>query len=74
MSPSLLYLRSSPFFQFADYDANSVPAVIIGVLLGPVAANFLDPERWGSATPGQEPTITLSVMRVMIGIQLWVRF
>ncbi|KAI1194157.1 Cation/H+ exchanger [Nemania serpens] len=52
------------------YLGEALPAVIIGVILGPVAANFLNPERWGSATRGQEPTITLGVMRVMIGIQL----
>ncbi|KAI1117721.1 Cation/H+ exchanger [Nemania sp. NC0429] len=52
------------------YLGEALPAVIIGVILGPVAANFLDPKRWGAATAGQEPTITLGVMRVMIGVQL----
>ena len=46
--------------------------MLIGVILGPVAAKFLDPERWGSGAPGQEPSITLGVMRVMIGIQQYV--
>lgn len=55
-------------------DSDIVPALVIGVILGPIAAKFLDPERWGSAAPGQEPTITLGVTRVMIGIQLWARF
>ncbi|KAI0007160.1 Cation/H+ exchanger, partial [Xylariaceae sp. FL0662B] len=40
------------------------------MLLGPIAANFLDAKRWGSATPDQQDAITLGVMRVMIGIQL----
>jgi hypothetical protein len=52
--------------------SHEVPALAIGVILGPIAAKFLDPERWGSSAPGQEPTITLGVMRVMIGIQLYV--
>ncbi|KAI1294100.1 Cation/H+ exchanger [Xylaria venustula] len=52
------------------YLGEALPALFIGVLLGPVTAKFLDPERWGSAAPGQEPSITLGVMRVMIGIQL----
>ncbi|KAI1424263.1 Cation/H+ exchanger [Xylaria sp. FL1777] len=56
------------------YLGEALPAVTIGVFLGPVAAKFLDPERWGSATPGQEASITLGVTRVMIGIQLWARF
>lgn len=51
-------------------NTHAVPALLIGVILGPVGAKFLDPEKWGSATPGQEPAITLGVMRVMIGIQL----
>lgn len=51
-------------------DVEIVPAFLVGVILGPVAAKFLDPDKWGSATPGQEPAITLGVMRVMIGTQL----
>ncbi|KAI1742853.1 Cation/H+ exchanger [Xylaria scruposa] len=58
------------WFKSVWYLGEALPAFIIGVILGPVAAKFLDPERWGSAAPGQEPTITLGVMRVMIGIQL----
>ncbi|KAJ2990594.1 hypothetical protein NUW58_g2872 [Xylaria curta] len=52
------------------YLGEALPAFAIGVILGPIAGKFLDPERWGSAAPGQEATITLGVMRVMIGIQL----
>ncbi|KAI8627618.1 Cation/H+ exchanger [Xylariaceae sp. FL1651] len=47
----------------------ALPALIIGVILGPIAAKFLNPKRWGSASPGQEHAITLGVMRVTIGIQ-----
>ncbi|KAI0418228.1 Cation/H+ exchanger [Xylaria grammica] len=52
------------------YLGEALPALLIGIILGPVGAKFLDPERWGSAQPGQEHAITLGVMRVMIGIQL----
>ncbi|KAI8956678.1 Cation/H+ exchanger [Daldinia sp. FL1419] len=52
------------------YLGEALPAVIIGMILGPIAAKFLDAKRWGSATPGQQDAITLGVMRVMIGIQL----
>lgn len=44
--------------------------MLIGVVLGPIAANFLNSERWGSAEEGQQSLITLGVMRVMIGLQL----
>jgi hypothetical protein len=36
-----------------------VPAVLIGVILGPIAARFLDAEKWGSAAEGQKEAITL---------------
>lgn len=37
----------------------AVPAVLIGIILGPVSAKFLDAERWGSAVEGQQESITL---------------
>jgi hypothetical protein len=37
----------------------TVPAVILGIALGPVAARFLDAERWGPAVEGQQEAITL---------------
>ena len=37
----------------------AVPAVLIGIILGPVAGNLLDPERWGSSAEGQKEAITL---------------
>ncbi|TDZ16219.1 putative Na(+)/H(+) antiporter [Colletotrichum orbiculare MAFF 240422] len=52
------------------YLGEALPAVILGICLGPIAARFLDSERWGSAVAGQTSNITLGVMRVMIGIQL----
>jgi len=47
-----------------------VPAVFIGVLLGPISAKFIDSSRWGSAAEGQTSDITLGVARVVIGVQL----
>ncbi|KAK2739911.1 hypothetical protein FQN55_009085 [Onygenales sp. PD_40] len=47
-----------------------VPAVVFGIILGPIAARFLDSERWGSAIAGQQNAITLGVARVVIGVQL----
>ncbi|KAJ6441054.1 plasma membrane antiporter [Purpureocillium lavendulum] len=52
------------------YLGEALPAVLIGVALGPLAARFLDSERWGSAEKGQTSAITLGVTRVMIGVQL----
>ncbi|KAK8124094.1 Sodium/hydrogen exchanger family protein [Apiospora kogelbergensis] len=48
----------------------ALPAVILGIILGPLAARFIDAERWGSAAPEQQHAITLGVTRVMIGLQL----
>ncbi|OAQ63002.1 sodium/hydrogen exchanger family domain-containing protein [Pochonia chlamydosporia 170] len=52
------------------YLGEALPAVLIGILLGPLAAKFIDSERWGSQTKGQTEAITLGVSRVMIGLQL----
>ena len=40
-------------------DARKVPAVAVGILLGPIASKFLDSDRWGSAAPDQQGAITL---------------
>lgn len=39
--------------------AHSVPAVVIGIVLGPIASKFIDSNQWGSATEGQQNAITL---------------
>ncbi|KFA55907.1 hypothetical protein S40293_06932 [Stachybotrys chartarum IBT 40293] len=52
------------------YLGEALPAVFFGIILGPVAARFIFPERWGSATSGQVSPITLGLMRVIIGLQL----
>jgi hypothetical protein len=37
----------------------TVPAVLLGIALGPLAAKFLDAERWGAGADGQQEAITL---------------
>ncbi|KAF4894125.1 putative Na(+)/H(+) antiporter [Colletotrichum viniferum] len=66
----ILYGVISVKIKNAWYLGEALPAVVLGVCLGPLAAKFLDSERWGSAVPGQTNDITLGIMRVMIGIQL----
>ena len=38
--------------------------------MGPLAINWLDSRKWGSAIIGQVPDITLGLTRVVIGVQL----
>ncbi|KIX05070.1 uncharacterized protein Z518_05942 [Rhinocladiella mackenziei CBS 650.93] len=52
------------------YLGEALPAVAFGIILGPIAAKFLDSTRWGSATEGQQNAITLGMCRVVIGVQL----
>ncbi|KAI1035348.1 hypothetical protein LB504_006110 [Fusarium proliferatum] len=52
------------------YLGEALPAMVFGIILGPVSAKFLDSERWGSAEPGQTEDIALGLMRVVIGVQL----
>ncbi|KAK1528701.1 sodium/hydrogen exchanger family protein [Colletotrichum costaricense] len=52
------------------YLGEALPAVVLGICLGPIAARFIDSEKWGSAVEGQTQDITLGLTRVMIGIQL----
>ena len=50
----------------------TVPAVCVGIILGPLLANFLNNSRWGPGdlTDDQKSYITLGFMRVMISVQL----
>ena len=48
----------------------TVPAVLVGAVLGPAAARLLDVQRWVDATATRQDDITMGVMRIMIGIQL----
>lgn len=63
-------IQPASFRRLISNGYSLVPAVLIGMLLGPIAAKFLDAKRWGSAAEDQQDAITLGVMRVMIGIQL----
>ncbi|OAL43561.1 Na(+)/H(+) antiporter 1 [Pyrenochaeta sp. DS3sAY3a] len=52
------------------YLGEALPAVLLGIILGPLAAKFLDAERWGSGVEGQQEAITLGMCRIVIGVQL----
>jgi len=52
------------------YLGEALPAVVMGIILGPVAGKLIESEQFGSAKPGQTNDITLGVARVMIGVQL----
>ncbi|ORY08038.1 Na(+)/H(+) antiporter 1 [Clohesyomyces aquaticus] len=52
------------------YLGEALPAVFVGVCLGPIAAKFLSAGRWGSAEEGQQEAITLGLCRIVIGAQL----
>lgn len=52
------------------YLGEALPAVLFGIILGPIAAKFLDANRWGSAEEGQREAITLGMCRIVIGVQL----
>ncbi|KEY63815.1 hypothetical protein S7711_09717 [Stachybotrys chartarum IBT 7711] len=66
----LLYGIISVKIKSRWYLGEALPAVAVGVLLGPISARFIETESWGSANPGQTNEITLGLMRVMIGVQL----
>ncbi|KAK2666871.1 Cation/H exchanger [Fusarium oxysporum f. sp. vasinfectum] len=67
---TILYGIISVKIKQAWYLGEALPAVFIGVILGPLAAKFIESEKWGSAESGQTNAITLGVARVMIGVQL----
>ncbi|KAF2818202.1 Na(+)/H(+) antiporter 1 [Ophiobolus disseminans] len=52
------------------YLGEALPAVLLGIILGPLAAKFLDAERWGLGVEGQQEAITLGMCRIVIGVQL----
>ncbi|KAK5653717.1 hypothetical protein OQA88_8748 [Cercophora sp. LCS_1] len=66
----LLYGIISVKIKARWFLGEALPAVFIGVILGPIAAKFLDSARWGSAADGQTSDITLGVARLVIGVQL----
>lgn len=56
----VLFLPIPSQLGFPDLSSSiSVPAVLIGIILGPISAKFLSAERWGSAEEGQQEAITL---------------
>ncbi|KAM5365307.1 hypothetical protein ACJZ2D_011090 [Fusarium nematophilum] len=67
---TVLYGIASVKIKQAWYLGEALPAVLFGIILGPLAAKFIESEKWGSATGGQTSAISLGVTRVMIGIQL----
>ncbi|KAH8672418.1 Sodium/hydrogen exchanger family protein [Ilyonectria robusta] len=67
---TVLYGIISVKLKQAWYLGEALPAVALGIALGPIAAKFIESEKWGSAEEGQTNAITLGVARVMIGVQL----
>lgn len=43
------------------YLGEALPAMVLGIILGPIAAKFIDSERWGSAVKDQTSDITLVI-------------
>ncbi|KAF1916958.1 Sodium/hydrogen exchanger family-domain-containing protein [Ampelomyces quisqualis] len=43
------------------YLGEALPALMVGIVLGPIAAKFIDSERWGSAVKDQTSEITLVI-------------
>ncbi|KAJ3540986.1 hypothetical protein NM208_g4814 [Fusarium decemcellulare] len=66
----VLYGVISVKIKQAWYLGEALPAMVMGIILGPVSAKFLDSERWGAAQEGQSEAIALGLMRVVIGVQL----
>ncbi|OAL56440.1 hypothetical protein IQ07DRAFT_495951 [Pyrenochaeta sp. DS3sAY3a] len=67
---TILYGIISVKIKRVWYLGEALPAMMIGIALGPIAAKFIDSERWGSAVKDQTEYITLGLTRVVIGIQL----
>ncbi|KAH4043742.1 hypothetical protein HBH49_225740 [Parastagonospora nodorum] len=67
---TILYGLISVKIKQVWYLGEALPALVVGIVLGPLAAKFIDMERWGSAVPDQVSDITLGMPRVVIGIQL----
>ncbi|KAF1929467.1 Na(+)/H(+) antiporter 1 [Didymella exigua CBS 183.55] len=67
---TILYGLGSVKIKQIWYLGEALPALLVGIVLGPIAAKFIDSERWGSAVEAQTGHITLGVTRVVIGVQL----
>ncbi|KAL4811782.1 Sodium/hydrogen exchanger family-domain-containing protein [Aspergillus spinulosporus] len=66
----ILYALASVKIKNHWYLGEALPAFLIGIVLGPYSAHFLDASEWGSAVWGQQDAITLGLCRVVIGVQL----
>ncbi|KAH8431978.1 putative plasma membrane antiporter [Aspergillus melleus] len=66
----LLYGVISVKIKSFWYLGEALPAVLVGIILGPAAAKLLDATEWGSAVRDQQEAITLGLCRVAIGVQL----
>ncbi|OAG09495.1 uncharacterized protein CC84DRAFT_1137206 [Paraphaeosphaeria sporulosa] len=67
---TILYGLGSVKIKQVWYLGEALPALLVGIILGPIAAKFINSERWGSAVQEQTEHITLGVTRVVIGVQL----
>ncbi|KFH45981.1 Na(+)/H(+) antiporter-like protein [Hapsidospora chrysogenum ATCC 11550] len=65
-----LYGIISVKIKQAWYLGEALPAMIVGIALGPIAANFINAADWGAKDEGQVSEITLGVTRVVICLQL----
>ncbi|KAL2214366.1 sodium/hydrogen exchanger family protein [Sarocladium strictum] len=52
------------------YLGEALPAMALGIFLGPMAAKFLEVNKWGSPDPAQISEITLGITRIVISVQL----
>ncbi|KAI9370389.1 Na(+)/H(+) antiporter 1 [Aspergillus egyptiacus] len=66
----ILFALASVKIKNQWYLGEALPAVLVGIVLGPYAARFLDATEWGSAVRGQQDAITLGLCRIVIGVQL----
>ncbi|KAI6371829.1 hypothetical protein MCOR25_003858 [Pyricularia grisea] len=69
---TIIYGLFSVLIKQKWYLGEALPAMLVGIILGPVAAKFLDNTRWGpgSLSEQDKSNITLGFMRVMISVQL----
>ncbi|KAF9892601.1 hypothetical protein FE257_001003 [Aspergillus nanangensis] len=66
----VLYALASVKIKNVWYLGEALPAMLVGIILGPMAAKFLDATEWGAAVKDQEEAISLGLCRVVIGVQL----
>ncbi|KAL4930338.1 putative plasma membrane antiporter [Aspergillus undulatus] len=66
----ILFALASVNIKNKWYLGEALPAVLVGIILGPYAARFLEATEWGSAIAGQQDAITLGMCRIVIGVQL----